>query len=529
MRFSISNRSEFFEYDEATRGLIAISVGLARDSQWQRALDIADTIGNRTAWGDALSQIAIQEIDGGLVDDASNLVEHFVSGIRLGNTAGGREDALRRTVELLVSSRQWDDAREVAKTIVDSSKLARAQSRIVETLIGERNFDAARVVFREMQDSSARAEALLTLARHLFEKGFEPGQPGDNFTLIRLLLDARDCAREVQDMIVRAELFRSIAMAFSELYTGAVHEAFETMSEAVVALNNAPPFTFVPTPWCDTAVTFAKLGNWDMAMRIANGLVVHDVFDGCSALRDLAEVARLKADGARAETLLAEARTHALRVTMPPMQASLLAIISQEYARQGKIEEAMKDDLLTPLSKPEALDRIATVLAETGKIEEAREWIEKIPEGAGRYSGITAVVDALLVAGDPVGARAAVETITDGPERAKKLVLISSALYATGKQSEARKALEHALEFADSFRNPDSAAEFLKNVATCLVEAGDLAAAVHLVEERWLTASERPQLLRLIGITGPLMMSQPKIASEIHKSFAWVEETLLTA
>ncbi len=103
---------------------------------------------------------------------------------------------------------------------------------------------------------------------------------------------------------------------------------------AVEALNNAPRFQFVPTPWCDTAVTFARLGKWDMAMRIATGLVDHNAFDGCCAHRDLAKVAATNGDIELVKRLLSQAEAAAPRIPIPPQRTDLLASVAGEYARR---------------------------------------------------------------------------------------------------------------------------------------------------------------------------------------------------
>jgi hypothetical protein len=77
-----------------------------------------------------------------------------------------------------------------------------------------------------------------------------------------------------------------------------------------------------------------------------------------------------------------------------------------------------------------------------------------------------------------------------------------------------------------SFRDPSSRTEFLKNIATGLAGA-DQSAAVRFIEEQWLAAPTRIELLWLVPIVEPLVPQQPEIASEINASFGWVEQILL--
>ena len=206
-----------------------------------------------------------------------------------------------------------------------------------------------------------------------------------------------------------ARVLRSIALAFAHLESGADDEATATMRAAVEALNNAPRFQFVPTPWCDTAVAFAKLGEWNWAMRIATGLVAHDAFDGCSALRDLAGVAARNGDGDRAAALLAQARENAPRIKLPPMRSDLLGSVAAEYARIGRMDQACQEDLIAG-DRTGARMRIAVALLECGRIDDALAAIKGLAEGGLETSPVR-LVDELLKAGQIAAARRIAEAI----------------------------------------------------------------------------------------------------------------------
>jgi hypothetical protein len=62
-----------------------------------------------------------------------------------------------------------------------------------------------------------------------------------------------------------------------------------------------------------------------------------------------------------------------------------------------------------------------------------------------------------------------------------------------------------------------------------LAELGDFTAVQQLVEQEWLAAPARTDLLGLIPLAGPLVSRQPDLPERIHASFAWVEQTLLTS
>ena len=318
------------------------------------------------------------------------------------------------------------------------------------------------------------------------------------------------------------------------------------MCESVDALSQARQFQFSRTPWCDTGVSFATLGRWDLAMKLVNWRVNHDAFDGLSALCDLVRVARESGDLAKAadllaqtKTLLLQAKTSATGGVALTQLSSLLASVVTEYVRMGQLDEAMKDDLLTSkLRREDVLDRIAAELSAAGRTEEAMKLITA-PDG--RLVGslaLPALVDAFLAAGNVEQAETTVRLIYDSQQvarlviaglqievpwrtgqRAEKLASIASALLASGKREHAHEVISEAVGLS-------GAGEFLKDIAEKLVQAGEEDVAVRLIADQWLAAPTRTRLLGLIVVVDPIIPRHPEVARDIQMSFGWVDEAL---
>ena len=477
----------------------------------------------------ALGQLALLQFEAGLDQEASGLVSRLMREARLGNLQKGRDRGLEQTVRVLVSARQWQEAREAAKAIGEPCQRDAAQAFLGSALIGQAEFELFRSFFDEFASAAVRAETLLQLAKKRFAGEGSPGLDGDpSWSIMGLLIPARGYARQVEDAEKRAELLRSIALAFAELYTGAVHEAFDTLAGSVEALTEAPPFKFMPTPWCPTVAAYAKLGNWERALGIARQLVAFNAFDGCRALQELAVVARQQGDAVRARSLLDEARGHAPAVKFPPMQAGLLAGLALEYYQLGDSEQALRDDLLTmPMSRSDARERIGKFLAESGRIEEALQVVGEIPPEVSPDKALAALADAYLRTGDAERAQQMVLKIGDAATRAENLGRIAWNQLGAGRREEGGQLLSQALRLKGGFHNPDQWVGLLAKEVEYLAGAGLDADAELLVEERWLAAQTSEQLLMLIPLAAPLAGKLPDLGSAIHASFDWVERQLL--
>ncbi len=364
--------------------LVAISGGLAMEGQWRRALEIARRINDQEPQIEAISTIAIRQHAADLRDEAAGLVARVMREVRLGDTKSGRDECLSVAGRLCIRAQDWQGACGIVSEIDTPRDRAKLQLQIVDALAAAAKLDEAVRLCQDIDSPGTRAEGLLAITRKRCALVDTAGLPLDTRGIISVLAQAREDAVREPDKENSARVLRSIATAFAELYTGAVDEAAATMRAAVEALNVAPRFQFRPTPWCDTAVTFAKLGFWDWAMQIATALVAHEAFDGCSALRDLAAVAAGSGETDRAASLLAQARENAPRIPIPPMRFGLLSSVAAEYARIGRMDEANSEDLLAG-SRTAALMKIAVAQLECGRIKDALATIEGLRAGRARH------------------------------------------------------------------------------------------------------------------------------------------------
>src|SRR5262245_18865038 len=149
-----------------------------------------------------------------------------------------------------------------------------ARQSIARALIQTGAFADAYAAIRNIDSPLARAEALVELSNRIRCGQTTAVAPVEGVPAVAVLLEeAHGLARQADNAVGRAAVFRSIAVAKSEL--GNAAEAGAAMVEAVEALNHAPRFAFTPTPWCPTCVAFAKIGDWDWVAKISNGLVQH--------------------------------------------------------------------------------------------------------------------------------------------------------------------------------------------------------------------------------------------------------------
>ena len=513
-------------YPDDIQGLFSITAGLAAEEEWQKALALADRLGSSPAGIDALSVIAIYRFEAGGRDEATDLVQRIMSTVRAGDIRANRDEALESNVELFVRGRQLAEARSVAREIGVPWRQAEAQTRIIKVLIEAHEFDTAQSMLSEIQSGATRARRLLDLLKEVYAVGGTPGRPVDNLSMTRMLRVAQGYAEADPDKIGSAEALRSIALAHVDLYTGAIDDAIGAMMAAVEALNNAPRFLFVPTPWCDTAVAFARLGKWDMAMRIATGLVDHDALDGCCAHRDLAKVAATNGDIERVKSLLSQAEAAAPRIAIPPQRTEVLASVAGEYARAGLLDEARR--VAASSGAPAAAGSwIAAALLESGKPEEAFAAIDTLQGDLGDDAR-RRLVDKLLKSGNVAQAAPLAEAIGDAPARADQLIAVARRLVTSGGKRETRDMTSRALGLLDEARqrNPWRAATLLADAASIYVELGDEAEARRLIEQHWLGAATQGELMSLMPMAGALVTRQPELATKIYESFGWVERNL---
>jgi tetratricopeptide (TPR) repeat protein len=527
IRVSIGTRDASNPYGDADAAYLTISAALASAGQWQRAIDVAKTIGSLEGAIDALSRIAILQFQAGRADDAAKLVNEIMQEVRLSNTRTGRDDALGQVAELLTRARQWPKAREVALEIQNPDVRSNTQVGIESALIDANEFDAAQQMLSELKSPSARAQSLLALIRKVHAVGGTPTRPIDNVSIIRMLGYARGYAEEDGDKGRSAAALRSIALAFAELHTGDADGALSTMWSSVQAMNAVKRFGFVPTPWCDTAVAFAELGRWDTAMEMAKWQVETNPLDGCCSLRDLAASAGKRGDLERAKALLTEARNSVEKIRIPPQRSDVLVSIAQEYARIGLLQEA-NEVARASGETAQAQAKITVTLLESGKVTEGIKAIDELGQGALDRSSYP-VVKALIAAGRIEKAYSVAANVVSPAERAELLIVVAQAQIAGGKSDEARKTIDNALALRGSLANSWAETRVRRGIPAVLAELGDFTAVQQLVEQEWLAAPARTDLLGLIPLAGPLVSRQPDLPERIHASFAWVEQTLLTS
>ena len=424
-------------------------------------------------------------------------------------------------MSLLVRARQWPDAERLAAAIEVPSTRFDARLSIARALIQAGEFSSAEAAIRTIDSPLARAQGLVELSERMRAGQAAAAAPADGLQSVTagLLRDARGLALQADDAVARAAVLRSIAVGFFEL--GNPPDAHAAMMEAVEALNKAPRFAFTPTPWCATCVAFAKIGDSGWVSRISTGLVQHDAFDGCNALRDLATLARERQDFTQAEAWLAKARESAPKISFYPMRASLRASLAREYARLGKLDQAMQEDLIE--SRGEALDGIAFALAASGRIADAKGVLAQLSPADEAMHARPALVDALLASNAVDEARAMAGTIVHRSDKGAKLAAVAAALFERDRAADARAVLgeARALARAENARRPD--AGVLQQVATVLGRAGHRDEALGLVEEEWLSSATREELVTLTSIADPLVTVVPDLGLRLHEGLDWVE------
>jgi tetratricopeptide (TPR) repeat protein len=517
-------------YPDESMGTLIVAAALALERQWPRALEVAQGIKHPQAAIDALSRIATLQFVAGLDESATSLVERIMKDVRVRDIHEECAEAFQRTAELFIRGRQLTEARAVADEIGHARIRAEVQFEVVAALVEAHDFKTAQMMLPDIQSGAVRAESLLMLVRKLYSIGGKPRDPADNPAMIRMLQTARGYAEADEDKVRSARALRSIAFAFAfaELNTGASNDAIETMMTAVMTLNKAPSadFIFLPSPWTDTTAAFATLGEWGIALRLGRELVARSALESFFALRGAAAVAIDSGDLEQAGLLLAAADAAADGVCEPERQSKIKSEIAGDYARAGQLADAAR--VAVASGKPqEAEAAIAAALLATGNADTACKMIDAIQQELSD-STRELLVPKLLAVGDIRRAESVAAAITEAPARAEQFVKVARHLLESDKKNDARAMTSRVLPSIDAARalNPYRAAVLLLSATSLFVDMGDFTTAHRLVEEQWLAARTREDLLVLLPLAGPLLVCQPDLSSKIHRSLAWVERSL---
>jgi tetratricopeptide (TPR) repeat protein len=507
-----------------SRALCTVVAGLARDRNWSQAIAMAERLsdlGDIEAHCYALSNVAIEQLKNGQLDLASDCTDKQRRLVRLWNTRIGKEEALRKTIDLLVRSAEWSGAQEVARQIESPRERMYAWVSIAKGLIEAADLIAAQSAIKEIEDPAERAQTTITQARKLSASNDMQGA-------LDALSQAQQHAADVSDDMKRSSVLRSVALAFFEM--GQHQRAEQLMFDACDSLSRVTSFAWRPTPWCDLCGDFAKIGRWDVAVGLVRGLPQEEVFDRATALRNICRIAWDSGRRDEASSLLSEARALARDINFPPKRDSFMVSLAGELAHTGQYDQALKlaEDLETPQWRVEALDSVAEQLAEERKLEDALALIEKVGNSREPERALKAIVSGFLARGLPDKALDIARSIKEPSGQVSALAEIASHLFTLGRPEDAQGLLYQVRDLAHSQTSTrfGFVSGTLEDVATRLARAGKYNCVVTVVQREWLRMNTRRDLLGLIPMANALVDLRPVLGNEIYGSFGWIEEFL---
>lgn len=509
--------------DPRPMALYRIVQGLADQRDWVRAIEVAERIDQLDARCQALSRIALMQLLAGDNRLAAETLAKQDRTIRLWPTRGDKDKILSASVNMLVRTGAWADARVIASQIGTADGRSTARKAIAGALIAADDRTTLDAVVAEMEDPAGRASARTALALKLKEAAKDQAASA-------ALAEARDQALQIEDGATRSAALRKIAVTLAAW--GDADTAKQVLFQAAEAWNKAKPFPTSPTPVSDLCVDAARVGMWDFALRIAHGLVDHDAFDGATALRNLAVYCHQIGRDDQATGLLAEAEQAALKIGFPPQRMQIETRNAATYAETGLGDGASSAETLPEPLRPDAFVYVAEVLAKAGIPTEAMAELGKLRSATGRIMladvdrAQRAIITAWLAAGDTSQALTVAEAITDERQQVEGLAEIGGRLLELGQRDDALRILGQASDLARE-RNAVWTGTALTLIVEHLAKAGEYRLSMTLVQGEWRrNDNSRWQLLERLPMAGALVPRCVDLGKGIYQSADWVESFL---
>lgn len=423
-------------YDELAS---AISQRYAGREEFDRAVEIADTINDPYTRDRNLAEIAVKADAVGEEDAAFQLLDSLedlshqataTSNIAIAHAAAG----------------DFDRAIEIAETMEDrSATLAEIAVQCAGQGEGARALEIAGTL-----DFPLHASLVLTRVAASY---IEAGRVGEG---VELLSRALEEAAAIENADEKATTLSEIALQFSA--AGQDEQAAVILSQALAVAENAEEI-YKDLALSQIAATHSRLKQYDNAVKVAEK--IDDAYQAASTLISLAVIEHEdETRQAEAMQLLSDAYD-LIRDEVPETQREetqrngLLALLAIRYADFGQTEPSRKAaaTLVEPEERLQALTAVAVRYAQAEKYDEA----------------ITA-------------ARA----IDEETHKADALLKVSRVMLVTDAKERGGEILSEALSLNEKLSRPADRAHILSEAAIARAEAGQKEEAAPLIKRALL-------------------------------------------
>lgn len=498
--------------DAAGQALCTIVSGLAERQDWARALEVAEDAESMESLAVALSMIALSQAQTGHGDLAAGTLEGLKQAAARVRSQYGRDRALYSVVELHLKAGARERARGTAGKFASLDERRRALRLIALACAGAGDFDAAEALLADLDEPTARGEFAVKLAEVV-------AQAGERERAARALELARACAEELAgDPLSQSELLRSLALGWVSLDDLLRAEA--ALFDALEAMNRVEQFPYRPTPWADLAAEFARVRRVGYGLNLARKLAEFDPFDGGIAFLNLARHAAESGETGIALDLLGVVRELVPRVSFPPIQGDLCARLAEAYAHLGQVETALSPEICTPTGQFDLHNRVAACLAGAGRVAEAEALLEKLADRSRASLALRALFKAYLDGENVQKAKETARAFAEPAERAEAFSQLAACLDGLGQREQAGELFSLALNEARQVFAPGRA---LAPILERMLASGRETEVVKAVQDAWLEADRRDELLGLLPAAIPLVALRPQLGEEIEAAFDWVQ------
>ena len=410
--------------------LTRAATALARARRHQQAAAVA----SRTGWS-SLAPILTALTDTGQHQEAQSLVTQALTAVHSSPDTAVREYDLTRIARALARAGQYQQAEEIARSIVHRRHQADVLTEVAGALARAGQHQRAEEVARSISEPEGKADALTRVARAL-------GRAGKQEPAEVIAGQAQALARSTALTHWRDQDLATIAAA---LTAAARHRDAEAVAGSITEPQERAEALAL------TAGAYARAHHRRRASAAARQALetACSVADPYQQAEALAAVAQALAAGRRPREAAAAARL----IAEPYRRTEALAQMAGAHATAGQHRRArtVARSITAPEQQGEALARISEALTAAGRHKRAAAAARSIAVGpAGLATTAPLVAGVLAQAGLQQRAEVVIDSILVPGVQAEGLARIAAALAGRGLQQEAERAALQAVTIAQS-------------------------------------------------------------------------------
>lgn len=368
-------------YDELAA---AISQRYAVREDYDRAVELADTINDPYTRDRTLSEVAVKAAAAGQDEYAFELLASIED--------LSHQDTGASSIAIAhASAGELDRAVEIADAMEDNSATL---AEIAAQCAAHAEYERALSLVERLDFPLYAALALMRIAGSYIDAGHTS-------EATELLSTALGKAAAIDTLDEKATTLSEIALKFSA--AGQEEQAAQIMSQALAVAEHAET-VYREAALSQIAASHSRLGQYDAAVKITEK--IEDVYQAAATLITLAVIEHEdETRHAEAQQLLSDAYD-LIREEVPDTQRdetqrnSLLALIILRHAEFGQAEQARKAaaSLYAPDEKHRALAAAAASLAQGGKYDDALALVKAIDDEAFKTTALLRISRAMIAA-----------------------------------------------------------------------------------------------------------------------------------